>query len=75
MIKSIKTQQRRGKTWYSWVEICDKCGKTIQSHNVLCSEPPKENEVHFCVGCMRYLLDNCIPYDVAKKTYGTTKEG
>ena len=60
--------QKRGM-WWSWIENCDRCGKKIRSHSAQSSCEPDIEEVDFCVKCMRYLLDNDIPYADAKKQY------
>lgn len=54
--------------WWVWKEKCDKCDKLIQDETVLHSYL-EESEVDFCSECLRYLMDNHIPYTQAKMQY------
>ena len=55
--------------WWSWIEICDRCGAKIRNHNVCSSIEPDTDEADFCVICLRHLMGNNIPYETAKQEY------
>lgn len=63
----IKTDIKHEGIWWSLVQTCDRCG---QKHAWRQTNEPDTEEADFCVDCMRYLLDNKIPYETAKKRYG-----
>lgn len=65
----MKTDIKQNGMWWSWIESCDKCGELIHNHSVQSSCEPNTKEADFCVECLRYLLDNNIPYKNAKKQY------
>lgn len=65
----MKTEVMHEDNWWSYIETCDRCGKTVLDHAWKCSAKPDTNEADFCVDCYRYLLDNHVPYEVAKKQY------
>lgn len=65
----MKADIKQSGMWWSWIENCDKCGKLIRSHSSQSSCEPNMEEADFCVECLRYLLDNNIPYSDAKKQY------
>lgn len=65
----MKSDIKQNGMWWSWVENCDKCGKLIQSHLSQSSRKPNTEEVDFCAECLRYFIDNNIPYETAKKQY------
>ena len=67
----MKTDIKQSGMWWSWVENCDRCGKLIHSHSVQNSREPNMEEADFCNECLRYLLNNNIPYADAKKQYKT----
>lgn len=61
MIKNIhclKTTSNELGYWWTWTENCDKCGDTIESNNIYHEVPPEEKEIHYCVKCVRNLLNN-----------------
>lgn len=60
---------KNGK-WWLWLETCDRCGKEIRNNNDwMSSEKPNINKLDFCNDCYRYLFDNDISYEEAKKIY------
>lgn len=62
-------KDEKGK-WWTWTEICDRCGKEIYNNNdYMCMEKPNSNELDFCTECYKYLLNNKIPYKEAEKMY------
>ena len=65
----MKSEFRQNGMWWSWVETCDRCGATICGHETKTTQNPNLEEVDFCGPCLRYLMDNKIPYETAKKTY------
>ena len=65
----MKISVKQDGMWWSWIETCDKCGKLIHNNSVRYSCEPNIEEVDFCVDCMRYLIDNNIPYEAAKQQY------
>ena len=65
----MKKDIRQNGMWWSWIETCDRCGKLIYNHSVQNSKEPDMEQADFCVECIRYLLDNDIPYVDAKQKY------
>ena len=65
----MKRDIKHNGMWWTWIEKCDKCGKLIRNHSVQNSSEPCIEEVDFCIECLRYLINNNIPYDDAKKQY------
>lgn len=46
------------RTWYTWTEICDNCDETIRECGfVSSSRKPDTVKAHFCVDCLRFMLD------------------
>lgn len=64
--------KKDGRGW-SWYETCDRCGKAIADEDSSSTKEPNMEEVDFCVHCLRYFLDNNIPYSLTKKLYGRKK--
>ena len=65
----MKKDIRQNGMWWSWIETCDRCGKLIYNHSVQNSKEPDMEDADFCAECIRYLLDNNIPYADAKQKY------
>lgn len=65
----MKVDVKQSGMWWSWIETCGRCGRLIRSHSTQVSRKPDMEEVDFCVECLRYLLDNNIPYTDAKEQY------
>ena len=65
----MKTDIKQNGMWWSHIENCDRCGKLICAHEFQHSYKPNVEEADFCIDCLRYLLDNNIPYEDAKKQY------
>lgn len=65
----MKSDIRQNGMWWSWIEKCDKCGKVICTHKTRTTRKPDMEQADFCSECIRYLMDNNIPYEVAKETY------
>lgn len=65
----MKADIKQSGMWWSWIENCDRCEKLIRSHSTQNSREPDMEETDFCVECLRYLLDNNIPYADAKEQY------
>lgn len=57
--------------WWIWDEKCDRCGRVIRDHTIQSSNEPVKEETDFCSECLRYLLDDNIPYEEAKAIYGS----
>lgn len=55
--------------WWTWVEYCDRCGCVVKDHATQSMKEPFINEVDFCYCCLRYLIDNDVPYEVASEQY------
>ncbi len=55
--------------WWVWKEICDRCGRLIFNEFTQHSCPGDESELDFCPECLRYLMDNNIPYEQAVVMY------
>ena len=62
------TVNERGD-WWKWESTCDKCGTSIEQSDTFHSVPPDTDEADFCLKCLRELMDNKIPYEVAYKKY------
>lgn len=56
--------------WWVWNETCDRCGRLILDESMHHSCPGDESELDFCTECLRYLMDNNIPYEQAIVLYG-----
>ena len=56
--------------WWVWNETCDRCGRLILDESMHHSCPGDESELDFCMECLRYLMDNNIPYEQAIVLYG-----
>lgn len=65
----MKTDIKQDGMWWSHIETCDRCGKQVQGHEVRSSCEPNTEEADFCYECLRYLIDENIPYEDAKKQY------
>lgn len=59
--------------WWSWNETCNRCGNVVQHKSTMSTAKPNTQEIDFCCDCMRYFLDNKIPYEKAKELYGNNK--
>ena len=63
------TPNKKGH-WWVWKETCDRCGKLILDETVQhSSNQDALNEVDFCSDCIRFLMDNDIPYKEAIVKY------
>lgn len=71
----MKTDIKHKGIWWSHIETCDRCGKTIFDHRWKQTKEPDTQEADFCIDCLRYFLDNNIPYEDAKKQYKTEVYG
>jgi len=60
--------------WWVWKETCDRCGKLIFDESTQHSCPEDESKLDFCTECLRYLMDNDIPYEKAVVLYGKRNE-
>lgn len=69
----MKTDTKKDRRWWSWYETCNRCGKVITDEDLSSTKKPNTEEVDFCVHCLRYFLDNNIPYSFTKKLYGKKK--
>lgn len=50
-----------GSGWWTWTEICDKCGKISRdSGDALANGRPDTKEEDLCIDCLRHLLDEKI---------------
>ena len=65
----MKGNIQKDGMWWSWVELCDRCGELIYDNSFRHSCEQKTKEADFCVKCMRHMLDNNISYEDAKKQY------
>lgn len=65
----MKTHIEKNGIWWTYTETCDRCGKLIYDHNWQFTKEPDANEADFCSDCIGHLLDNDIPYEVAKQQY------
>ena len=68
----MKTNIKKNGHWWSWIEICDRCGK-VTDEDCSSTEEPNKEEVDFCVHCLKYFLDNNISYSFVKELYGRKK--
>lgn len=73
IIIKMKTNIKKDGRWWSWHETCDRCGKVISDEDWSSTEEPNTEEVDFCVHCLKYFLDNNIPYSLTNKLYGRKK--
>ncbi len=56
--------------WWVWKETCDRCGKIIYDESIQhSSNKDAFDEVSFCSECIRYFMDENIPYKVAAEKY------
>ena len=55
--------------WWTWDETCDRCGVNTRDSFFMTSVKPDESEADFCSDCIRYLMDNNIPYSEAKNIF------
>ena len=62
----MKTDIKHEGIWWSYIQICDRCGQKYAWEQ---TNEPDTQEADFCIDCLRYLLDNDIPYEDAKKQY------
>lgn len=45
--------------WYTWTEICDRCGKIIRNNgDIITGEKPNTNEKNYCLQCLRIIYHN-----------------
>ena len=65
----MKINIKKDGYWWSWHEVCDRCGKVITDEDCSSTKEPNTEEVDFCVHCLKYFLDNNIPYSFTKKLY------
>lgn len=64
----MKTKIQHDGMWWRYIEICDRCGDLIHGHEEFrTSSKPNTEESDFCLKCLRYLVDNNIPYEKAQK--------
>ena len=66
----MKINIKKDGYWWSWHEVCDRCGKVITDEGWSSTKEPNTEEVDFCIHCLKYFLDNNIPYSFTKKLYG-----
>lgn len=69
-IIKMKTNIKKDGYWWSWNEICDRCGKIIADEDCTSTKEPNTEEVDFCIHCLKYFLDNNISYNFIKELYG-----
>ena len=72
IIIKMKTNIKKDGHWWSWHEVCDRCGKAVDE-DWSSTEEPNTEEVDFCIHCLKYFLDNNIPYSLTKKLYERKK--
>jgi hypothetical protein len=65
----MKTDIKHEGIWWSYIQICDRCGKLICDHAWRGTAEPDMQEVDFCLDCLKYFLNNKIPYEDMKKRY------
>lgn len=53
------TANKMGSYW-SWIEICDRCGKLIYDESVIHSSNQDALGENLCIECMRRLIDKEI---------------
>lgn len=63
----MKADIKKNGMWWSWIENCNRCGKLIKGHSIQSNCKPDVEEADFCIECLRYMLDNNIPYETAKQ--------
>ena len=68
----MKKNIEKRKDYWCWIEYCDRCGKEICDNNS--KTIPKENNVDFCIHCLKFFLVNNVPYSFAAKLYGGKNE-
>lgn len=68
MKKNIR-QSKKDSLFWEWEEYCDRCGKASFQGSVKSTKKPGTNEVDFCLECLRWLMDNNVPYEEAAKQY------
>ena len=68
----MKSNIKKDERWWSWIEICDRCGK-VTDEDCSSTEEPDTEEVDFCIHCLKYFLDNNISYSFTKKLYRRKK--
>ena len=69
----MKINIKKDGYWWSWHEVCDRCGKVITDEGWSSTKEPNTEEVDFCIHCLKYFLDNNIPYSLTKKLYERKK--
>lgn len=65
----MKTEIKHEGIWWTFDATCDRCGKLIQDCTVSQTYEPDLQEPDFCMECIRYFLDNNIPYEIVKQQY------
>lgn len=65
----MKSHIKQESMWWKWTESCDRCGGVIRDYNMRSTDKPNKEEADFCVNCLKYFLDNNIPYENAKEQY------
>ena len=73
VIIKMKTSIKKDGHWWFWHEVCDRCGKVISNEDWSSIEEPNIEEADFCIHCLKYFLDNNIPYSFTKNLYGRKK--
>lgn len=63
----MKNHIKQENMWWKWIESCDRCGSIIREYNVRSTNKPNTEEADFCVNCLKYFLDNNIPYENIKE--------
>lgn len=63
----MKNHIKQEGMWWRWIETCDRCGSVTRNHNTRSTNKPNTEEVDFCVNCLKYFLDNNIPYENIKE--------
>ena len=64
----MKIEIKHEGIWWKYLQICDRCGEKYYFEQ---TNEPNVHEADFCLNCLRYLLDNNIPYKDAEKQYKT----
>ena len=65
-LAKMKTNIKQVENWWTYDETCDKCGVLICGHERYHTAKPDIKEADFCIGCLKYLRENHIPYETAK---------
>lgn len=65
----VKREGTHNMIWWSWEEVCDRCGEHTENEPYEHSCAPDETKPQFCLKCLRYFLDNDIPWDAVKHEY------